>query len=89
MVDHQESYSLGRLVDVEPDHVLAELARVMPLMRGLIRPMIEGEDADIVAAAIIRPAACHYVVRGNDRVTFLAQLRHVAGIPPSGLEIDS
>ncbi|MCX0269858.1 TetR/AcrR family transcriptional regulator [Nocardia zapadnayensis] len=89
MVDHQESYSLGRLVDVEPDHVLAELARVMPTMRALIRPMVEGADADIVAAAIIRLAACHYVVRGDDRATFLAQLRHVAGIPPGGLKIDS
>lgn len=71
------------------DHVLAELARVMPVMRELIRPMVEGADADIVAAAIIRPVACHYVVRGDDRATFLAQLRHVAGIPPTGLEIDS
>ncbi|MGW5386538.1 hypothetical protein [Nocardia sp. NPDC003963] len=57
--DHQESYSPARLVDVEPDHVLAELARVMPVVRELIRPMVEGEDADIVAAAIIRLAACH------------------------------
>ncbi|MEU1983797.1 helix-turn-helix domain-containing protein [Nocardia sp. NPDC019395] len=89
MVDHQESYSLARLVDVEPDHVLAELARVMPSMRDLIRPMIEGENADIAAAAIVRLAACHYMVRGDDRATFLAQLRHVAGIPPAGLEIDS
>ncbi|MGW0180225.1 TetR/AcrR family transcriptional regulator [Nocardia sp. NPDC003345] len=84
MVDHQESYSLGRLVDVEPDHVLGELARVMPDMRALIRPMIEGADAEIVAAAIVRLAACHYVVRGDDRSTFLAQLRHVAGIPADG-----
>ncbi|MFD4403365.1 TetR/AcrR family transcriptional regulator [Nocardia sp. NPDC058499] len=89
MVDHQQSYSLARLVDVEPDHVLAELARVMPVMRDLIRPMIEGADADIVAAAIIRLAACHYMVPGDDHATFLAQLRHVAGIPPAGLEIDS
>ncbi|MGI5221743.1 TetR/AcrR family transcriptional regulator [Nocardia sp. CA-290969] len=89
MVDHQQSYSLARLVDVEPDHVLAELTRVMPVMRDLIRPMIDGDDADIAAAAIVRLAACHYVVRGDDRATFLAQLRHVAGIPPAGLEIDS
>lgn len=84
MVDHQGSYSLARLVDVEPDHVLGELARVMPDMRALIRPMIEGPDAEIVAAAIVRLAACHYVVRGDDRTTFLAQLRHVAGIPAGG-----
>lgn len=89
MVDHQESYSLARLVDVEPDHVLTELARVIPVMRELIRPMIDGDDAEIVAAAIIRLAACHYVVRGDDATSFLAQLRHVAGIPPHGLEIDS
>ncbi|WP_156426020.1 hypothetical protein [Nocardia jinanensis] len=58
-------------------------------MRELIRPMVEGADADIVAAAIVRLAACHYVIRGEDRGSFLAQLRHVAGIPPAGLEIDS
>ncbi|MET8800095.1 hypothetical protein ABZV91_27335 [Nocardia sp. NPDC004568] len=58
-------------------------------MRELIWPMAEGDDADIVAAAIIRPAAWHSVIRSDDRAIFLAQLRHVAGIPPTGLEIDS
>ncbi|WP_280496967.1 hypothetical protein [Nocardia asiatica] len=71
---------LSHLVGVEPDHALGQIARVLPIMRGLVAPMVERDDAEIVAAVIMRPAVSHYLVAGDDEATFLAQLRHAAGI---------
>jgi AcrR family transcriptional regulator len=83
IVEFQDSYSLSHLVDVEPDHVLSQIARVLPIMRGVIQPMVEGDDAEIVAATIVRLAVSHYLVAGDDKAAFLAQLRHAAGIDAS------
>ncbi|UAK34652.1 TetR/AcrR family transcriptional regulator; helix-turn-helix transcriptional regulator [Nocardia asteroides] len=80
IVDFQDSYSLSPLVAVEPDHVLSQITRVIPIMRGLIAPMVEGDDAELVAATIVRLAVSHYLVAGDDQAMFLAQLRHAAGI---------
>jgi len=80
IVDLQGSYSLGRMVDVEPEHVLFEVSRVLPTMRELIQPMIDNDDDGVIAASIVRLAICHYLVRSDDDATFLAQLRHVAGL---------
>ncbi|MGK8510315.1 hypothetical protein ACRS5S_20465 [Nocardia asiatica] len=41
--------------------------------------MVERDDAEIVAAVIVRLAVAHYLA-GDDQATFLAQLRHAAGI---------
>ncbi|MGY2116412.1 TetR/AcrR family transcriptional regulator [Nocardia gipuzkoensis] len=80
IVDFQDSYSLSHLIDVEPDHVLSQIARVLPIMRRQIAPMIDRDDAEISAAAIVRLAVSHYLVASDDKATFLAQLRHVARI---------
>ncbi|WP_174187039.1 TetR/AcrR family transcriptional regulator [Nocardia barduliensis] len=84
IVDFQDSYSLSHLVGVEPHHVLSQITRVLPIMRGLIAPMVDGDDAELVAATIVRLAVSHYLVPGDDKATFLAQLRHAAGIERTG-----
>lgn len=56
---------------------------MLPIMRGVIQPMVECDDAESVAATIVRLAASHYLVAGDDKAAFLAQLRHAAGIDAS------
>ncbi|MEV0358501.1 helix-turn-helix domain-containing protein [Nocardia sp. NPDC050697] len=80
MVEHQGSYSLSRLVDIEPDYVLVQLERVIPIMRRLIEPLVTQGDPRIVAGTLVRLAVAHYLVGGDDRAEFLAQLRQAAGI---------
>lgn len=74
----QGSYSLSRLVGIEPDYVLAEIARILPVMRRFIAGLIDGDDAEPVAAALVRLAVAHYLIEGDDKASFLAQLRHIA-----------
>lgn len=76
------TYSLSRLVEVEPDYVLDEVARVLPVMRRFIADLLDGEDTEIASATIVRLAVSHYLIGGDDKETFLAQLRHAAGIHP-------
>lgn len=83
IVDFQDSYSLSRVVEVEPDYVLQEIARVVPVMREVIEPLVLQDDRRIIAGAIVRLAVAHYLVGGDDRADFLAQLRHTAGISGS------
>jgi AcrR family transcriptional regulator len=82
VVDFQHTYSLGFLIDTEPEHVLAQMKRVMPLLHERITRLIPGKNADLAAAAVVRIAVCHYLVGGDDREQFLAELRHVAGLDP-------
>lgn len=84
IVEFQDSYSLSRVVEVEPDHVLSQIARVVPIMRELIEPLVPQGDRRIVAGAIVRVAVAHYLVGSDDRADFLAQLRLAGGIggPP-------
>jgi len=82
VVDFQRSYSLGLLVDTEPEHVLTQMKRVMPVLHQRIARLISGENADLAAATVVRVAVCHYLVGGDDREQFLAELRHAAGINP-------
>nr|WP_198428079.1 TetR/AcrR family transcriptional regulator [Nocardia bovistercoris] len=78
----QGTYSLSRLVEVEPDYVLDEVARVLPIMRRFIGKLLEGDDIEVKSATIVRLAVSHYLIGGDDKDTFLAQLRHAAGIHP-------
>ena len=80
VVDFQRTYSLGFLADTEPEHVLTQMARVMPILQGRIARLIQGENAELAAATIVRVAVCHYLVGGEDREQFLAELRYAAGI---------
>jgi len=80
VVDYQYSYSLGSLAETEPEHVLAQMKRVLPIMRDRIARLIPGEDADVAAAAVVRIAVCHYMIGGGSPEQFLAELRHAAGL---------
>jgi AcrR family transcriptional regulator len=80
VVDFQHSYSLGFLADNEPEHVLAQMKRVMPILHERIARLIPGDKADLAAATVVRVAVCHYLVGGEDRERFLAELRYAAGI---------
>jgi AcrR family transcriptional regulator len=81
IVEYQHSYPGLRMVDVEPEHVIPRLTRVIPLMRRQFESLIGGPDAAVAAATVVRVAMSHYLVRSDDDDGFLAQLRHAAGLP--------
>ncbi len=80
VVDFQSSYSLGSLAETEPEHVLQQMKRVLPIMRDRIARIIGGDQAQIAASAVVRIAVCHYVISDDTPDTFLAELRHAAGL---------
>ena len=82
IVDHQFSHSLAALVDMEPEYSLAQMMRVLPTMQEGMRHIMTGEHPEVAAAAVVRIAVCHYLVRGHDRSSFLAELRYAAGLNP-------
>lgn len=84
IVSFQDSYSLARMIDTEPEWTIAQMHRVLPLMCERIRVIVSGEKRDIAASAVVRIAVCHYLVRGNDPAQFLAELRHAAGLESRG-----
>jgi AcrR family transcriptional regulator len=80
IVEWQYSYSGVRMVDVEPEHVISQLSRVIPEMREGLQRLLPGPNAAVKAATVIRIAISHYIVRSDDADQFLAQLRHAVGI---------
>lgn len=80
IVEYQQSYSGVRLVDIEPEVVIAQLSRIIPLMRTGLEKLLSGPNAGVKAATAIRVAISHYIVRSDDGDQFLAQLRHAVGI---------
>ena len=80
IVEYQQSYLGVRLIDVEPDVVIAQLAHVIPLMRARLLKLLPGPNGAVKAATAIRVAVSHYIVRSDDDDQFLAQLRHAVGI---------
>ncbi len=82
IVEYQHSYSGVRLIDIEPEVVIAQLASVLPVMRARLERLLTGSNGAVKAATVIRVAVSHYIVRSDDDDQFLAQLRHAAGIKP-------
>ena len=80
IVEYQHSYSGVRLVDIEPEVVIAQLGRIIPVMRARLLKLMPGPNGAVKAATAIRVAVSHYIVRSDDDDQFLAQLRHAAGI---------
>jgi AcrR family transcriptional regulator len=80
IVKYQQSYTGVRMVDIEPGHVIGQLATVIPAMRERLERLLPGPDGEIAAAAAIRVAVSHYLVRSDDADQFLAQLRHAVGL---------
>jgi AcrR family transcriptional regulator len=82
IVSYQQSYSGVRLIDIEPEVVISQLALVIPVMRTRLERLLAGTNRRVKAATVIRVAVSHYIVRSDDGNQFLAQLRHAAGIKP-------
>lgn len=80
IVDYQHSYTGVRMIDIEPKHVLADFTRIIVPMREGLQRMLTGPDAPVKAAAAIRIAISHYIIRSDDSEQFLAQLRQAVGI---------
>ena len=80
IVDYQHSSTGVRMIDIEPKHVLGDFARIIAPMREGLQRMLTGPDAAVKAAAAIRIAISHYIIRSDDSDQFLAQLRQAVGI---------
>src|SRR6202048_2604097 len=84
IVEYQHSYSGVRMVDIEPEVVIAQLAWIIPVMRARLLKLMPGPNGAVKAATAIRVAVSHYIVRSDDDDQCLAQLRHAAGIKANG-----
>lgn len=80
IVEYQQSYPGVRMIDLEPGHVLGQMARVIPVMRERLVRLLPGPNGVVAASAAIRIAVAHYVVPADDADDFLAQLRHAVGL---------
>ena len=82
IVEFQNTSNAWSMVDIEPEHVLTEMRRVLPIMLDRLRHLIPGDNAELAASAVVRIAVCHYLVEGGTPDQFLAELRHAAGLEP-------
>ena len=80
IVEFQHTYSLRRIVDVEPEHVVQQMTRVMPIMRDRLLPHFPGPDGRVVATVVTRIALSHALIPDDDPDLFYAELRHAAGL---------
>jgi AcrR family transcriptional regulator len=80
IVEFQHAYSLRRMVDVEPEHVVHQMTRVLPIMRDRLLPHFPGPDGHIVASVIARIALSHALIPDDNADQFAAELRHAAGL---------
>jgi AcrR family transcriptional regulator len=80
IVDYQGAHTGVRMVDIEPEYMIAEFSRLMPLMRTRLERLVPPPGRAVKAATAIRVALSHYVVRGDEADQFLAQLRTAVGI---------
>lgn len=83
IVEFQQTYSLRRVVDVEPEHVVHQMARVLPIMRERLLANFTGPDRVTVASVVTRIALSHALIPDEDPGLFYAELRHAAGLGPS------
>ena len=80
IVEFQHTYSLRRIVDVEPEHVVHQMTRVMPIMRERLLEHFPGPDGRIVASVVTRISLSHALIPDDDPALFYAELRHAAGL---------
>ena len=81
IVDFQHEYTVSTMVDIEPEHVLAQTKRLLPQLQERISRIIPGKHADLTAAAVVRIAVSHFLLGAGDPDQYLAELRHAAGLP--------
>jgi AcrR family transcriptional regulator len=79
-VEFQYSYSLRRIVDVEPEHVVHQMTRVMPIMRDRLLAHFSGPNGRVVASVVTRIALSHALIPDDDPELFYAELCHAAGL---------
>ena len=82
LADFYRSYAMRGLVEIEPGLVLAQLSKALPVLVGLIAPVLAGQvsEPETVAMALARLSLCHYLVPGYDENRLLDQLRAAAGV---------
>ena len=80
IVEFQHSYSLRRLVDVEPEHVVHQMTRVLPIMRDRLLSHFPGRRGHTVASVVTRIALSHALIPDDDPELFYAELRHAAAL---------
>ncbi len=80
---YQRSYTGVRVVDIEPEVVIARLGHIIPVMRAQLEKLLPGTNGAVKAATAVRVAVSHYIVRSDDDDQFLAQLRHAVGLKTS------
>jgi len=80
IVEFQHSYSLRRLVDVEPEHVVYQMTRVLPIMRDRLLAHFPGPEGFTIASVVTRIALSHALIPDDDPELFYAELRHAAGL---------
>jgi len=80
IVEFQHAYSLRRLVDVEPEHVVYQMTRVLPIMRDRLLPHFPSPEGFTVASVVTRIALSHALIPDDDPELFYAELRYAAGL---------
>jgi AcrR family transcriptional regulator len=80
IVDFQQSSSLSRMVEIEPEYVLQQMARVLPITRERLLPYFPGRNRFTIATVVTRIALSHMLLPDDDTNLFLAELRSAAGL---------
>jgi TetR/AcrR family transcriptional regulator, repressor for uid operon len=82
LVDFYTSYQMRGLIEIEPSLVLAQMASSLPVLVGLVEPVLAGQvsDPQAVAQALVRLSVSHYLIPGYDDDRLLDQLRAAAGV---------
>jgi AcrR family transcriptional regulator len=86
IVEFQHTYSLRRIVDVEPEYVVQQMTRVLPIMRDRLLPHFSGAEGIVKATVVTRVALSHALIPDDDPELFYAELRHAAGLPPTAMK---
>lgn len=81
IVAFQQEYSMNSMVEIEPEHVLAQTKTLLPLLQERVARIIPGDDVELAAAAVVRIAVSHFLLGAGDPEQHLAELRHAAGLP--------
>jgi AcrR family transcriptional regulator len=80
IVDFQQSSSLSRMVEVEPEYVLRQMARVLPITRERLLPYFPGPNGFTIATVVTRIALSHMLLPDDEPDLFLAELRSAAAL---------
>jgi AcrR family transcriptional regulator len=80
VAEFQRTYSLRRLIEIEPEYLLKQLALTFPVLRDRLLRYFPPATRDVQASSIARIAFCHFLLPDDDPDRLLAELRQAAGI---------